>query len=617
MTDRRRTDERADSDAASLDRFWASAERLIEEMEQTARQSIVMSETERQDFHKTLVSRLRQVTGADTVCLRIQQGESPITLADEGIIATSSFGPQIVAAATIGPQQTIELETRFANPIGESRQRAIEHLVNVLIELVVPVQLAAEVVQLRTRLHKQDQRDEFLTSLYRGANLPETLASIAATVSREAMIDRVIVLRHERGRFRALTSSSVAKIDRRANQIRLLERLADRSLDGASQFLFAIGTENQPEVTFQSDLDRYVDESGCRELYIESIRCNEQLQTTAAIVLERFRSPDDAPETLALAWSPIRIPVADAIGQAIHRDLSILPVVIDRIQSASGSRKLATCAILAGLVFAAAWVPVRFDLPVEGHVDARVQSRIYSPAFGVVSEVFVADGDHVIAGQTLVQLRSGELELKRQTLTTELETARAKLDSVSVLRSGQRESQSSSNEQVLIAEISGLQRQLESIKSQQDALTITSPIDGIVDQWAVAESLASRPVVHGQYLLSVIAPGDGWRAELAIPDQAVAYVLAAQSDQLVSCSIRLRSAPTEVFHGNIDRILGVADVNDSGQSMVRASVTIDDDRGQPLRQGATVIAEIDCGKRTAGFVYLRSLIEWYRCQTWI
>ena len=233
------------------------------------------------------------------------------------------------------------------------------------------------------------------------------------------------------------------------------------------------------------------------------------------------------------------------------------------------------------------------------------------------------NGQRVQPGEKLLILHSPRLDLRQREVEASLSTARTRLASLLTLRSRssgsasrQQEASASADEKVLKKEIEGLQRQLQLVTQQQAELTITSPIDGHVDRWDLQASLMARPVTHGQHLVDVISDSDGWNLELDLPEKNINYVLDHQRTQACLCTFRLRSDPTIRHEGTIDHIAHVAHVDPTGQSVVRATVPLQSNSHNDLRSGTTVIAQVHCGQRPIGFVWLRGLIEWSRRQAW-
>ncbi len=66
----------------------------------------------------------------------------------------------------------------------------------------------------------------------------------------------------------------------------------------------------------------------------------------------------------------------------------------------------------------------------------------------------------------------------------------------------------------------------------------------------------------------------------------------------------------------IEQIAEVANLKAMGQSIVPAKFSMQSGKDDELRDGATVIAQVECGQYSLGFVSLRSLIQWYRSNPW-
>ena len=174
------------------------------------------------------------------------------------------------------------------------------------------------------------------------------------------------------------------------------------------------------------------------------------------------------------------------------------------------------------------------------------------------------------------------------------------------------------DQQVLKTKIAGLKKQLELVNQQQADLQITSPIDGTVDRWDLQQSLPSKPVRHGEYLVDVAATDQGWTVQLDIPDHESGYVIDRQANQPCDVSMRLRSDPANEFSAKVDSVAKTAMLSDSRKPIVHASASIpvqhDNDA---FRSGATVQAYIHCGKRSLGVVWFRGIVQWARQRGWL
>jgi hypothetical protein len=89
------------------------------------------------------------------------------------------------------------------------------------------------------------------------------------------------------------------------------------------------------------------------------------------------------------------------------------------------------------------------------------------------------------------------------------------------------------------------------------------------------------------------------------------HVLDAQvaSDTQLRVVFVLETRPDATFTGYVREIAQVSEREGGAEAAVVVRVGFDRDQVPNLRPGATAIAKIDCGRRAAGYVWLRQLIE--------
>ena len=158
------------------------------------------------------------------------------------------------------------------------------------------------------------------------------------------------------------------------------------------------------------------------------------------------------------------------------------------------------------------------------------------------------------------------------------------------------------------------------IKLQQDRqeqLVIRAPIDGVVTSWDVKKTLYNRPVMTGQVMMEIADLTAPFFLDLELPEKReghldayvadektdeleVTYILATNPDQkkkaiLEVTSISERAEPNEE-HGAVIKMHSLPDQ----ESLLKLNP----------RPGAKVIADVHCGRASAGFVYLHEVYEW-------
>jgi multidrug efflux pump subunit AcrA (membrane-fusion protein) len=174
-----------------------------------------------------------------------------------------------------------------------------------------------------------------------------------------------------------------------------------------------------------------------------------------------------------------------------------------------------------------------------------------------------------------------------------------------------RHSQLTAEAEELEALAASLEEQYQILQEQRARLEVRSPIEGEVLTWDLKKRLEARPVTRGQ-ILTTVADLDGpWRLELRVPDRRIGHVLAAQAEvgERLAVSFVLATDPSRRFRGEVRELGTRAEVDESGEAFVLATVDIDRDRVPNLVPGATVVSKIQCGRRPIGYVWLHDVID--------
>lgn len=632
------------------DGIWKDAEALIERVELSARGNAELTA-----FFDDIVGGLRLTTRASAVTLAVGNSDELVLLARSGVIlhaaeadgnpaelfgiptneASPDFtshcrwfdgelGSRLNVCQRLQADRWLQLDFCFEVPLDLSVRGPIGELAEVLLDLTAPVVLRDELEELQRRVNTRTDRDSLIRGLNQGIGLTDSFGSIATTLASACQFDRVSLLQCRGKRFRLVTTSAQQKVVRRARQIRLMERLVGVVLSESDSFEHQVGNVAEFDVDVSDALEIYCNQSGFREIYIRLVRDPQRYQPVAVIVVERFQAAESEFERIQQQMQTLLSPLEDAVRDALQREDSGWALIASRVWSPANRKKIVGSIVtLVILTVAALFVPMELRLSVEGRVLATEQSRLFSPTEGVVSALAVANGESVGKGAVLMHLRSPALDLQRRTVEGSLATAETRLVALTAMRSRgnavsnrEREAEVAVDERVLRKEIEGLNAQLVLLERQQANLTIRSPMDGLVDRWDLTQALQSRPVTHGQYLLDVISETGGWTIELDLPEQHINYVLQQQRVTPCRCSFRLRSDPTRTYQGAITGIAGVANLAATGEAVVPATFALKAEQMGDLRDGATVIAQVECGKYSMGFVVFRGLIQWYRSNPW-
>jgi hypothetical protein len=144
--------------------------------------------------------------------------------------------------------------------------------------------------------------------------------------------------------------------------------------------------------------------------------------------------------------------------------------------------------------------------------------------------------------------------------------------------------------------------------------------------WDVGHQLLARPVERGEVLMTVADLSADWQLELAVPDDRIGYVLAAQKEIKPDLPVRfqLGSEDHAEHTGNVAEVCQTADL--SAEKTTRPAPTILTkvslnspeliaSLGGELRPGVSARAQIECGRRPIGYVWLHDIwdaaFEWW------
>ena len=276
-------------------------------------------------------------------------------------------------------------------------------------------------------------------------------------------------------------------------------------------------------------------------------------------------------------------------------------------------------AAVLGLLVAVALFPVSQQIAATAVLQPLSKEMYYAPAVGVVSEVWVDDGQAVEAGTQLLRLTSHDLETQAESLEIELKKCRGQIEE-KLGRLNRGEALSSLQRDQLEFEVWELETAVQSLQLQRDAararldeLQIVARQPGTVSTWDVRNRLLNHPVQPGQLLTSTYNPHGKWRLLLSIPDYRaglVAAALHAAPQSALPVHFSLTSHPDRVLEAfAVDMAPQVtmdSDGTHAAQRVVRTAAYVRDADELPLKKdGAIARATIECGKVPLAWLVVR------------
>jgi multidrug efflux pump subunit AcrA (membrane-fusion protein) len=550
----------------------------------------------------------------------------------------------LVGVQTIDRDVRLAVCAKFDKRLDGTTKQRCEEIVTAALDLMTPTFLRFHRQQVDQRSAASNFQETLIDSSFQGESLAQTLASVAAKLANAIGYDRVSILKVVSGRCALVATSTLATVDRRARQVRLLEQLASACVAEKTSIKTIADCDSRVSRPIDESLRQYVTDSGATDIRIDLMVNPGDTGGTgdpiAVVVSERFEEPptdgvanDQEIESALMAGAR-----AIAIVFARHENRWSRAMATPTDRASVWKRRLMQLSI-TGILFAIAWLPVELRVHATGRLLPQVRHRIFAPVEGIVTKVHVVNGEAVSKSDPLVEIQSAALDLARQQVISEIATSKVRLASLLAARtrstSGSGRGGTSggdfemlsggdlaASEETLKAQLAGLEEQLKLIDSQRSVLQLSSPIDGVAMRWDMNQTLHQRPVAAGQFLLEVIATDNGWIVELDVPDAEIGYVQKAFSAKPIDCNFRFRSDPSVSYTGQVSAIDSAAQDDSRGDSVVRVVVPVPElstpSSAEPpsdvSRVNAGVLASIDCGKRPMIVVYTRGLVRWARVQ---
>lgn len=149
-----------------------------------------------------------------------------------------------------------------------------------------------------------------------------------------------------------------------------------------------------------------------------------------------------------------------------------------RMHKVKKERIIATACVVVAVVAAIFFVPLPYSVYSPFEVQAHNAAQVFSSESGNIAEIFVKPGDHVKAGDKLLQLANPDLELELVRLKGRRDAAQQARDNLEVLRFNDPAAvdQLETAQEVL----DGAEKQYRQKLAEVERLLIKAPRDGMV-----------------------------------------------------------------------------------------------------------------------------------------
>ena len=333
--------------------------------------------------------------------------------------------------------------------------------------------------------------------------------------------------------------------------------------------------------------------------------CHEQ-RCVAVLCIERDSPIDIAPLTLQLIQH-----IASAITPQIvvrqTAERGLLQHVRDAVMLAIGVSvaprymKVKMLGLLAiCLTVAAALIQAPYRVKADAELVPLERRVISAPRDGYIESVNRGAGDIVSAGESLLQLDTGELLVEQSRWQSELASTATQLRSA--MASGDRRKMA-----MLNADSRKFRAQLALLSSQLNRSTVQAPVSGVIVSGDLSQ-MVGAPVKRGETLME-LAPPDGYEVHLMVDEKDISRIAMGNSGRL-----SLRALPGQAIDFTITAIHPVG-IPEQGRNQFRVEASLI----QPdavLLPGQTGMGKIDVGSASLLWSWTHEFGNWFKHKRW-
>lgn len=480
----------------------------------------------------------------------------------------------------------------------------------------------------------QDDLSSYLSAIHRSIDLKLTSANIANETRRLLDCDRVSVLVRQHGKYRVFAVSGQPSVNRRSNTTRLLEQVSRQVLKTGEGFWYPDEAEIPTQIS--KLLDEYLALSATRSLVVLPV--NEKVdalvedpdslerktnRVIGGIVFEHCHERwdrQDVEPMISLANDHSSNALRNA---ARHQQLFLYPLwnLLGKSKLLTAPRILSkTLMALVGLVVVALFLTFwqsDFYVTADGVMMPKNYKPVFSKIDAKVDRLFVEHGSRVEEGSTVAILSSREHELRVEELSSQLQNAELRLESMEERRFSDEADDGENVEETIVslrAQVKNYQRQMVILDEISKSLVVKSPIDGQVITWDLKREREGRVISKGQELMEVAETQGEWELEIDIPVRRFGHIKRAidASPDGLEVSFLLAADTTKRFTGRLISIEENASMNAQNEQVVRARASIEGS-GISIEQTRTgVTTKIFCGKTSVGYLWFHDVGEFFQ-----
>jgi multidrug resistance efflux pump len=414
--------------------------------------------------------------------------------------------------------------------------------------------------------------------------------------------DRVSLGWHEGGYCRLQAMSRTEQFDRKMELVQRIEAAMDECLDQDEEIVLPAVEQAAPAVA----LDHAALAAAAQCPYLLSLPLRGETKLVGALTCERI-----ACEFTAAELGALRLSLEAATPRLIllrQQDRwwggRLWQSLKERASSVLGPRhtmsKLVALFITLLLAVLLFWT---VDYRVEGTFLLRSDqaATLTSPFEGFIKAVHVEAGDHVTAGQSMLQLDVEPLRVEESSAMAELDRFRSEADKA-------RASKAPAEMRIAEAMARQAQAKLDVIRFQLAQAEVKSPIAGVIIEGELKERL-NAPVKQGDALFRIAQLGKLY-VEFQL-DERDAHLVAAGS----LGEAAFVSQPDDRVPIKVDFVVPAA-IEKDGVHAFSGKANFQSAERDWYRPGMSGICKIEAGRKSLLWVLTHRTIDFLRLKFW-
>ena len=493
-----------------------------------------------------------------------------------------------------------------------------------------------------------EEVDQFVQQIHRSLDLNEVAATIVNDGRQLLEADRVSLAMQYGKKTVIEAINGQDKVNKRANTVRLLSKLANKVLSMRETFIYSGAVESIPP-QIEEPLADYLQESGTRMIMIvplfepEKVIKNDEealggrqadvpKKLIGGLIIEQITDSQPRPH-LEKRADLLAGHIASGIANSRnYESIFLMPFwrFIGRCFAALRGKTLVKTLVITAIIVAAgialALVPYDYRVTCDGRLMPTIQREVFTNWEGEVVAIHVESGQRVKKGDLLIEIRNEDLKaqaLETQNKLKELNTQRFATNARLQADNNKRPSEDIINLRGKLFELNtqiiGVEKQLKILKDRLAKLNVKAPIDGVVTTFQIEQLLINRPVQRGELLLEIMDPTGPWQLELDVEEKRMGHILRAtekKGDIGLPVEFILATSNELTYEGEVTEISTRANSSEESGSIVETYATFNKKELPRLLIGAEVSAKIDCGERSLFYVLFGDVVETCRRYFW-